>query len=52
MPYQQFRKLYDILQTDFDKCHLMDILDSAMQQDDLEQALKDFCAEHNIDLEV
>lgn len=50
MNYYEYTKLHEILNTDFNKSDVLEILDMAMQSDDLEQALEDFCKEHDIDL--
>lgn len=50
MTYQKYTKLHEILNTDFKKSDVLEILDMAMQSDDLEQALEDFCKENDIDL--
>lgn len=50
MTYQEYTKLHEILNTDFKKSDVLEILDMAMQSDDLEQTLEDFCKENDIEL--
>lgn len=50
MNYHQYSRLHQILNTDFSKSDVLEILDMAMQTDDLEQTLEDFCKDNDIEL--